>query len=848
VSEGSAGPPVDFAAGSRIAGYRLEEQIGRGGMAVVFRAHDARLDRQVALKILVPALAADLAFRQRFIRESRAAAAVDDPHIIPVFEAGEASGVLFIAMRLVRGGDVRSLLHRVGSLPPGRVAAIVSQVASALDAAHAQGLVHRDVKPGNMLLGVIEGPDRPDHVYLSDFGLSKGSLEVSGLTGTGQFLGTLDYVSPEQIAGRPVDGRADQYALACTAFELLSGVPPFARDEAMAVMYAKLSEPPPRVTVRQPGLPAAADAVFAKVLAKSAEDRYVSCREFADALRQALELPPADSGLGLRPQGRPRTGAFPGPTVVAGAGPVGAAGTIPASGAGPVGAAGTVPASGAGAVVAGAGRAGPAGEGIQAWGGQGYGSAAGSAGPAGWRGFTGTGAPADDALGPGASQTRERPRPRSTIPGLTEQAGGPPGWSDVAAIPEYSAARRSGLRWPAVAAVGLIVLGAATGGIGFLALHHQPAHASEAGRTRQSVRTVSLAPPSCGAAVGIGHSFQVAPTAAVTVPSPPYGAIVTADLSYTFVALPTAIEVLRNKAGIPVYPPVRTIPIPDHPHAQAITSDGQYLVTATDHGAIVIRISAAEQPGHGAAIAGRLVSGLPGNPGGDDLALSTDNRFVFVAMRWANKIAVFNLAKALSRGFRASDLVGYVPTGIKPHGMAVSADGRWLYVTSRFARPGSLEGMISVLSARTAEVHPVRSTVSSAIAGCGAYRVIPSPDGSVLWVIAQASNYLVGFSAAKLRTDPSHALIAKVAIGATPLDEVLVNSGTRILVTDNAGSDLAVVDPAAALAGNKHALVGYVSTTELPRFFAFEPDGPVVLLVTGGHSKQVQAIKVGDLP
>ena len=286
-----------FAAGSRIAGYRLERQVGRGGMAVVFRAHDDRLDRLVALKILAPALAADEAFRQRFIRESRAAAAVDDPHIIPVFEAGEANGVLFIAMRYVGGGDMRTVLDRDGPLTPGRAAAIISPVASALDAAHAAGLVHRDVKPANML--VDTRPGRPDHVYLSDFGLSKGA--ASSLTGTGQFLGTLEYIPPEQIEGKPVDGRADEYALACAAFELLTGAPPFQRDEAMAVMYAQLSEPPPLLTSRRPDLPPSADEVFARALAKTPAYRYASCREFADALRATFGLQPYDSGPGTIP-------------------------------------------------------------------------------------------------------------------------------------------------------------------------------------------------------------------------------------------------------------------------------------------------------------------------------------------------------------------------------------------------------------------------------------------------------------------------------------------------------------------------------------------------------------------
>ena len=180
----------DLGPGSVIAGYRLERNIGSGGMAMVFLARDERLRRQVALKVLAPTLASDESFRLRFIQESRAAAAVDDPHIIPVFEAGEAGGVLYIAMRYVAGGDVQGVLKRERRLPAAQVAAIVSSVASALDSAHAAGLVHRDVKPANILLDTR--PGRPDHVYLSDFGLSKGALAAASLTRTGMFIGTPD--------------------------------------------------------------------------------------------------------------------------------------------------------------------------------------------------------------------------------------------------------------------------------------------------------------------------------------------------------------------------------------------------------------------------------------------------------------------------------------------------------------------------------------------------------------------------------------------------------------------------------------------------------------------------------
>src|SRR5579862_8727254 len=281
----------------------MEQQVGQGGFAVVFRALDERLGRPVALKILSPALASSSPeFRRRFIAESRAAAAVDDPHIIPIYEAGEVDGVLYIAMRFVRGGDLRMVLEHEGTLSAERAAEFISPVASALDAAHGAGLVHRDVKPGNIL--VDTRPGRPDHVYLSDFGISKGA--VSSVSLAGQFLGTPEYSAPEQIQGRVMDGRTDQYALACVAYQLLTGSVPFERDQGMAVLLAHLSEPPPSLGSRRPDLAGPADQVLARAMAKTPEKRYGSCREFADALRQAFGLAPYygqgwASGPGRRP-------------------------------------------------------------------------------------------------------------------------------------------------------------------------------------------------------------------------------------------------------------------------------------------------------------------------------------------------------------------------------------------------------------------------------------------------------------------------------------------------------------------------------------------------------------------
>ncbi len=281
--------------GSRVAGYLLERLVGVGGTAAVFRARDERLGRMVALKLLT----GDEQVRQRFAREARAVAAVDHPHIIPVYEAGEAGGVLFIAMRFVAGDDLRVVVGREGSLRPRRAVAFISPVASALDAAHGVGLVHRDVKPANMLVDV--GPGRPEHVYLSDFGLARGISSLGGPTMAGQFLGTPDYAAPEQISGRSVDGRADQYALACVAYTLLSGSLPFEREEPMAVLYAHLFAPPPRVTSMRPDLPTAVDQALARALSKAPEDRYGSCGAFADALREALGVEPYDSSGAARP-------------------------------------------------------------------------------------------------------------------------------------------------------------------------------------------------------------------------------------------------------------------------------------------------------------------------------------------------------------------------------------------------------------------------------------------------------------------------------------------------------------------------------------------------------------------
>ena len=285
---------TDYQSGFEVAGYRIESVIGRGGMAVVYRAEDTRLGRKVALKVLTPVLAHNEQFQQRFIRESRLAASLDHPNIVPIYEAGEADGQLFIAMRYVAGSDLKGLLSQTGGLPLARLLRIFVQIGDALDAAHELGLVHRDVKPGNILVASTQertGHGSFDHVYLTDFGLTKRTTSLSGaLTGTGHFLGTVDYVSPEQIQGAPVGPSTDIYALGCVLYECLTGQLPFHRDDDAALLWAHLVEAPPPVTSLRPDLPAAVDDVVARAMAKAPEDRYGSCHDLVRDLELALDV------------------------------------------------------------------------------------------------------------------------------------------------------------------------------------------------------------------------------------------------------------------------------------------------------------------------------------------------------------------------------------------------------------------------------------------------------------------------------------------------------------------------------------------------------------------------------
>jgi serine/threonine-protein kinase len=274
--------------GTTLGGYRIDSLIGRGGMSVVYLAEDLHLGRKVALKFLAPELVLDGKFQERFVRESRLAASLEHPNIVTVYDAREADGQLYLAMRYVAGTDLKRLIASDGPFDAGRTISIIAQAASALDAAHAESLIHRDVKPGNILVTPRRDPAARDRVYLSDFGLTKRATSESGITATGQFVGTLDYAAPEQFEARTLDGRADVYSLGCLLYECLTGEVPYPRENQAALVFAHLQSPAPKVTDKRPELPPAIDDVVAKAMAKRPEDRYGSAGELAEAAAGAL--------------------------------------------------------------------------------------------------------------------------------------------------------------------------------------------------------------------------------------------------------------------------------------------------------------------------------------------------------------------------------------------------------------------------------------------------------------------------------------------------------------------------------------------------------------------------------
>ena len=274
---------VDVAVGSTLGGFRVERLLGHGAMGAVYLAEDAHLHRKAAVKVIGRDLAGDDRFRRRFLLESQLAASLEHPHIVPIYGAGEEDDVLFLAMKYVEGYDLRELIDATEAVGDKRTLSLLGQVGDALDMAHGLGLVHRDVKPANILIGAGEA----EHAYLCDFGLARHASTVASLTGNA-FVGTIAYVAPEQIESGAVDARADIYSLGCVLYECLTGAAPFERDGELQVVFAHLKEPPPLVTSLRPDLPDAIDAVVQKALAKAPDDRFSTCGELIAEAGEAL--------------------------------------------------------------------------------------------------------------------------------------------------------------------------------------------------------------------------------------------------------------------------------------------------------------------------------------------------------------------------------------------------------------------------------------------------------------------------------------------------------------------------------------------------------------------------------
>jgi DNA-binding beta-propeller fold protein YncE len=363
--------------------------------------------------------------------------------------------------------------------------------------------------------------------------------------------------------------------------------------------------------------------------------------------------------------------------------------------------------------------------------------------------------------------------------------------------------------------------------------------------------------PGCSTATASAPELTRVPTAMESAPADPFGVVVTADGRWSFAALPdnASIGVFRiGRSDLPALVRQVYLYLTGQPLGEVLTHDGRYLLAAdNEDGALVISVGRAEA-GQADAQVGILGNGTAGS-GAIEVAVSPDDRFAFVSLEDSASIAVYNLQRALTKGFGAADLVGVIPVGTAPVGLAVSPDGQWLYATSELARaaPASAQGTLTVISLRRAETDPAASLVATVAAGCSPVRVITSASGSVVWVTARGSDRVLGFSAARLRTDSAHSMIASVEVGEAPVGLALVDGGRRIVVADSnrfsasgASSILAAVDVAAALAG-RPALLGYLPAGGFPREMALEPDGRT-LLVSNFSSGQLEAVDVADLP
>ena len=441
--------------------------------------------------------------------------------------------------------------------------------------------------------------------------------------------------------------------------------------------------------------------------------------------------------------------------------------------------------------------------------------------------------------------------PRTTTPGLTERGLAPDDWQGSGGSGGGSGAGRPRPAWRSPAAlVGALALLVVVGGGGaYFALKGHGTKSTNGGH-----HSTALTLPGCGTTTAPAPKLTVT-NHLVSIVDNPFGLVVANDQHYAFAVTPTALQVLGLSDG--QLTPKFSYTIANKPlvaKGAVMTSDGKYLLVAAGNGIDVLSVAEAEA-GAGSADVGTLtVPGLSGYGGALEVSLSPDNKFAFVTMQFANELAVFNLHLAVTTGnFGSGSYVGKIALSPQPVGMAVSKDGQTLYVASfgwqQHQQPGP--GVVSLLSMAKLETSPASAKLGQVAAGCSPARVAVSPDGKTIWVTARESNYLLGFSASMMLSDPAHALIAKVQVGQSPIGEILVDGGARMIVADtdtqNSGANnLAVVDIAKALAV-KPALLGYIGTGLMPREFALVGTGRYLLVADNG-SAQVQVVDLSKLP
>jgi YVTN family beta-propeller protein len=759
--------------GDEFAGYRLRSVLGRGGMSVVFQAEHPRLGNVVAIKVLAPELASDDVFRTRFLEESRIAASMNHPNVIPIHDMGASDGLLYIVMRYVSGTDLRQMIKKRGRLQPEVAVFLLSQAARALDAAHAKGLVHRDVKPGNLLVERSNDDDDPDHLYLADFGITKRVMTHTGLTSTGQFLGTVDYVAPEQIRGPSVAGlagMADQYSLGCVLYECLTGRVPFEKDMIPAIIWAHVEEDPVQPTALRPDLPPAVDEVFARVLAKQPGDRYRNCREFMDAARTAL----GDRATAPGPP-RPASGSYT-PTEM---GLSATAIDYPGALGGP---SAPVP--------------------------TGYAAAPAPAYPAEPPAAALTGHPGELTHEKAASLAPEteamfavgqtRPPRDSTIASHRRQpATAPPGDGDSGGSggqpPGGHGPRRGMFRSRRAALTVLIVAvaaavavpvalvvtashGTTTGG----ASPTQNAGISAGTRTAAAASSApSLAVPTVAGNIQVGQNpsyIQIAPNGKFAyVANPGAGAI-------------TVIDTVSDRVS-------GSINIPQGPSQfVSFSPDGRtaYVSVYGNHSAPLIAFIDTATRTVTSTVA---VDNFTPGPS----TTSPDGRFLYVpnhntAVSGANENVVDVIDTA------SKTLIGKIPVPANPHWVAFGKNGRF-YTTDHFSAE------VTVLNAAN------NATITEIPVGETPHSEAVSPDGSRLAVTSFDGNVVYLINTA---TDKE---IAQIPVGRNPLDIAYSPDGRYLFTVDNLGNTVTVIDTAL------NRVIGEIPTGKSPTSISVLPNG-----------------------